>query len=483
MAGWGLSVGPAAARDNECLPLYWERDTTAWRIAVTLPSLWSFAAQPLSMPHWQAELLCPTETLSLIPTSTQIASPQSWEFLFCLDRSARTTLPSMLLRHAVAVALSCLREEDRLVLIQYHYQAEFITAISGNTAHSIRPDTFSVVPPRGLAAPLHIVQAALEYCRLTPSPRRRAILLLTEAPDEASFLVRAHDVTQTARQLRIPLVILHVGLLSNRAFWQGLATECGGAYYWVPTVDNHLPQLLGQLIRGLQRHYIIRFPSPPHKCSPLRLRFRSEPLAAATDYQYVELPPEVLEPRRTICYFAEADTSVGSEFLPLLMDLARWLRSRPGEVIELLGHTSEAEEATYGSALGLRRAQALRRRLLQLGVAPQQLRLRTVGAQQPLSYFERTPQQQLVNRRVELRWLRPDYLPYELIVATVPSEAKALQLVELWEDRGYRAYLELVRYRGKPMYQVKLWGFPTLEAANQARLAIQQRYRVAVRLW
>jgi len=474
--GCCLLVATASAGEDVALAVRMETDSAQWRAWITLPHLWSRAALPPT-PRWRIELRCPDGTTVLEPTQTMPQTVPAWEILLCLDRSALASLSPLALRRAVGALLALQRPEDRLVLVQYRYRAEFIHVFSGEVA-SAAADTLSILPAEGIAAPLHVVQAALEYCRTTPSPRHRALILLTEAPERSSFLVSAHEVVRTARQLRIPLCVLQVGLSHERSFWQALATQTGGTYGWISSPEpDLLIRRLTWLLRGLQSHYVLTFPAP-RMCPELQLRFSAEHPAAVAEYSFAELP-QTRPLQQLLCIFEPGDTAIGAASAALLADLAQWLQAHPAERIELIGYSGTTEP----EALALQRAQNVRRRLLQLGVPAHQLRLRSEGARQPLFYFERTPAHQRGNARVELRWLRPELLPYELTVATVASEAEALRTVETWETRGYSAYYEPILRRSEPAYRVKLWGFGTEEQAQAALRRIRRLYGITPTLW
>lgn len=453
-------------------------DTLQWQAWITVPHLWTLAALPPSPPAWMVELQCLTDTLRFGPVQGTVESSPPLELLLCLDRSATATLPISAVRTVLKTLAHYLRPEDRLVIIQYRYRADAIHAFAGWQAVDAI-DTMLILPALGVAAPLHILQAALEYCHQRPSSRLRALLLLTESADNASFLVSAEEVIERARQQRLPLSILHVGMTSERALWKALSSRTGGAYLWSPlAAPDILTRQLSWLVRGLQVHYCLHFPAPP-PCPGLQLSFSSEQLGTSLQYRLGDSLPQQGASSRMLCVFEPGDTAIGPETEPLLKDLAQWLRAHPQEVIELVGHCALNEAETRA----LQRVQALRRRLLRLGVAPRQLRLRSEGNRRPLVYFEQTPQHQRLNCRAELRWLRPEALPYELLAGVVSTEAQALRELELWEARGYAAYYEPILQHGEPAFRIKLWGFASEADAERARRHIQRRYGLAVQRW
>jgi len=442
------------------------------------------AALPSGLPRWYAEALCESDTPRLYPVSTAIATVPAWEFLLCIDRSETATLSASALRALLSALVRELRPNDRLVIIQYRYTAESLCAVSGSELSPSALDTIPIVPPAGVAAPLHIVQGALEYCRQNPSQRPRAIFLLTESADHASFLTTADEVARTAQNLRIPILVLHCGMLGYRSFWRTLAIRTGGVYTWLSTAEPSLViQKLVWTLRGLQTHYELSFPAP-QPCKFLQLRLQAKELEATTSLLLEE--PTIVEPlakRYTICLFEAGDTTIAPLYEPSLRDLAYWLRAHPEDTIELIGHSSQHEASRDPARLGLHRAQAVRQRLLQLGAAPAQIRIRSEGNQQPQFYFEQRLAHQRANQRLEFRWLRPSELPYEILLGTEPSEEKARRTVELWQQRGYSAYYEPILQRGEPLYRIKLWGFATLQQARHTASLLRRRHALPARPW
>ncbi len=475
----GVLVGSASTADlpQEAFLVRLQPDTLEWSAWITTPQLWTQAALPPSSPGWELTISCPAETLHLTPLSSSVEIAPPLEVVLCLDRSALATLSPSALRQILHAVAQSLRPEDRLVAIQYRYRAEAIHACTGQHALEM-VDTMEILPAAGPAAPLHILQGVAEYCRQVPSHRLRIIVLCAEAPDQASFLVSAKDLLRTARQLALPLCILHSGTLGERSLWKALAAHTGGVYLWnAAAAPELLSWQLRRLLRGLQTHYRVRFPAPV-PCSGLFLRFSSEQFTPVTYHQYpddsVPEPPQL----RTLCFFAAGDTTITDDAKPLLADLAQWLRAYPHEAVELIGHSGHTEKAA--DALAVQRARAVRRYLLQLGVSSRQLRIRSEGNRRPLSYFEQTVQQQRSNRRVEFRLLRPELLPYELTAGIAATEEHALRAVESWEARGYAAYYEPIFLNGTPAFRITLWGFATEREAERARTQIRHRYGVTV---
>jgi hypothetical protein len=113
-----------------------------------------------------------------------------------------------------------------------------------------------------------------------------------------------------------------------------------------------------------------------------------------------------------------------------------------------------------------------------MGVNPAQIRLRSVGREKPVFYFESEDWKARTNRRVELRWLDPALVPYEILAQIVSSEEDAMRLETEWNARGYDAYYEAFLINRIPVYRLKLWGFPTLQSAEKVKNELQQKYNI-----
>jgi peptidoglycan-associated lipoprotein len=58
---------------------------------------------------------------------------------------------------------------------------------------------------------------------------------------------------------------------------------------------------------------------------------------------------------------------------------AAWLNRRPGLSVTIQGHADDSESLELDRELSLRRAQAVRARLIELGVAPERIRIMAFG--------------------------------------------------------------------------------------------------------
>ncbi|KAF1046722.1 peptidoglycan-associated lipoprotein Pal [Xylophilus sp.] len=115
-----------------------------------------------------------------------------------------------------------------------------------------------------------------------------------------------------------------------------------------------------------------------------------------------EPPPvaAVPAPTQRVVYFDYDRYDVKPEYRGVVQAHADYLRGDPRRSVVLQGHTDERGGTEYNLALGQRRAEAVRRSLLLLGVSDAQVEAISYGKEKPASteHSERGWQR---NRRVE----------------------------------------------------------------------------------
>jgi len=102
-----------------------------------------------------------------------------------------------------------------------------------------------------------------------------------------------------------------------------------------------------------------------------------------------------------IVYFEYDSSTVGSQYAELIAAEARRLTANRALAVRLEGHTDERGSREYNIALGERRAQAVRRALLLLGVAESQVQTVSLGEER-LAMEGGTEEAHARNRRVEI---------------------------------------------------------------------------------
>jgi peptidoglycan-associated lipoprotein len=100
-------------------------------------------------------------------------------------------------------------------------------------------------------------------------------------------------------------------------------------------------------------------------------------------------------------YFHLDSWSIPEDGRQALSAAADWLRDHPEEIMTIEGHCDERGTAAYNLVLGEKRANSVRRYLIDLGIKPDKLRVVTYGKERPFcrEHDERCYQQ---NRRSHL---------------------------------------------------------------------------------
>ena len=75
-----------------------------------------------------------------------------------------------------------------------------------------------------------------------------------------------------------------------------------------------------------------------------------------------------------LCSFSYDSSILSSEAQQILENNIQWMRKNPSTIIEVEGHCDIRGSVEYNLALGERRAQSVRRFLIQSGISPNQIR-------------------------------------------------------------------------------------------------------------
>ncbi len=108
-----------------------------------------------------------------------------------------------------------------------------------------------------------------------------------------------------------------------------------------------------------------------------------------------------LRPRAFLLYFELGSDSLSAESAQLLPEIVATARSRPGADLSIIGHTDTTGDARANYELGLRRADLVLSALVQAGIDPSQVEVKSHGEADPLvSTPDDTAEAR--NRRVEV---------------------------------------------------------------------------------
>ena len=88
--------------------------------------------------------------------------------------------------------------------------------------------------------------------------------------------------------------------------------------------------------------------------------------------------------QKTHVYFDTDKSAIKSEAVPALQDQAEWMKSHPGTAVVVAGHCDERGTREYNLGLGERRANAIKARLVSMGVEAGRITTVSYGKDKPL---------------------------------------------------------------------------------------------------
>lgn len=155
----------------------------------------------------------------------------------------------------------------------------------------------------------------------------------------------------------------------------------------------------------------VRFDAPGYRSAAFE--FGIPPVVGTTQWVYVELVPEVGEKRVVVTRseivildrinFQSGSDRLAKESLPVVDGIAAVLVERPDvQKVVIAGHTDNVGRPAANLTLSTKRAEAVRRRLIEKGVAPERLDAVGFGDRRPIA-DNATAAGKAENRRVEFR--------------------------------------------------------------------------------
>ncbi|MCU0426035.1 MAG: OmpA family protein [Candidatus Kapabacteria bacterium] len=319
--------------------------------------------------------------------------------------------------------------------------------------------------------------------------RHKALVLISGGKDDASILYTMHDVMRSAKEFGVVIYTIAIGSNADTYTLRQMAEFTGGRFYAVnDDAMKDLPRVLKEISLSYKAFYELVFSSGTKVQAHSAVIDATLSFKTSDNRTLSETKPFALSEKNVYSTHQIVATFAPNSFQPdalydqQVSSLAQVLKDNPEKVIELVGHTDMQGNDGINRNFALRRAQAVKSRLVSLGANTMQIRLRSVGREKPVYYFESEEWQSRVNRRVELRWLDPTLVPYEILAEAVASEEEAMRLEAQWSARGYDAYYDAFLINRIPAYRLKLWGFATLESAEKTKNLLQQQYRLPLKV-
>ncbi len=311
---------------------------------------------------------------------------------------------------------------------------------------------------------------------------QKLLVLVAFNDDNNSIFYELDDVTHYARNNEIPVYVIAVGNDIDSYSLKYLTAFTGGRYYSLSDDElGEIGSILNEIAFSQRAYYEFKLPLVALKAEDCE-KLRSEIVFHLSEQKHSDIFRVVVKedyhpPRsQVVATFGYKDTTVNRRFHRDLNILAELLYENPDFKIELIGHSGIEGSWDENSLLSGLRAQAIKDLLLDNRVDSEQVKVTAAGSSKPLYYLEQDEWQKEMNRRVEIRWLDPALLPYEIIADNFDTEEEALTNVEKWEKRGFRSYYERYLKNNIPLYLVKIWGYPTVEEAEKEVKKLGRKY-------
>jgi outer membrane protein OmpA-like peptidoglycan-associated protein len=324
--------------------------------------------------------------------------------------------------------------------------------------------------------------ATLQTLSSMASGNKPILILIAYSTDNSSLVYDRNDLVDLAVSRGIPIYIIGVGNAVDTYSLKYVSDYTGGRYYGIEDSNLFdLTKVLNEIVfansTSCELSLVMPGTVPPDtKYSNLILSHTTATPRILDTLKIPKVKEQQFFRYQAVASFEQRDTVLSRDFDETISTLARVLVENPDKTVELIGNSSIEGNEEQSRQIALRRAQEVRRKLIDLGANPASVRVRSDGSSNPIYYLQNSFWAQYYNRRVELRWLLPELLPFEIITGIKDSESDALRQVEEWENIGYRSYYDRILQNNNAVYRVKIWGFKTQKDAEDTAKRLSQRF-------
>lgn len=314
----------------------------------------------------------------------------------------------------------------------------------------------------------------------------KVLVSIVFGADNSSIIYDLKDLADISRKYKIPVYVIGVGNALETYALKYLCNVSGGKFYYLSDDKQHqVVDILNEILVSQKTYYAFNFDFPQSlNCNmlPTNISWESGSKLLKDNITLYRNAEEKYSKYQSLAAFDEGESSISPVFDIHIKEFAEVLKNNPSFAIQLIGHSGIEGGEKTAYELGMKRAQEVRRKLLDFGVAPSQIRVRSEGSSLPVYYMQEAGWQKYYNRRVDVRWLDPDLLPFEIIAGQMETEKAALNVVEEWESRGLNAYYQRYLKNNDPNYRIKIWGFRTKESAELTARRIEYDYKIKVEI-
>ncbi len=362
------------------------------------------------------------------------------------------------------------------------FNQDYLDIFDFKTIKDISNEDFKVEKNDGLNAIFKNAYKALAEMQFVRNSENKALILVTYSPNNAATIYNAKDLVSLARELSIPIYVISIGNAIDTYSMKYISYGTGGKFYNIDAADmKDISDIINEIEFAQNAYYKISVPKPVETdCEfytlELKLNFNDNIIE---DYgNYISNPTWFGNSHQSIAIFNYKNTELDPQYLSLITSITRVLKDNPQYSIELIGHSSiEDGKEENNIKISSDRVENIRTVFLEKGVPDYQIKSNSLGSAKPIYFLPSTEWQQHYNRRVEVRWIKPGDLPFEIIAQEYWTEEEAQKQVNEWQAKGFRSYFERYLVNNRPAYKVKLWGFESKDQALSEAKKLKASYK------
>lgn len=399
-------------------------------------------------------------------------------FYFIIENSFTAQFAESVINQLRSALLSFTTNELITIYFVNHAINKFVESADPNTASFLLSS--SNISPRGLNSTANGLVEVLDniYNNTSQNKQEPVIVLCNFSGDNSSITYTLSDAAKIARKEKAPIYSIGIGLDAKSYQLSPLSNSTNAKDYII--AQNEIDEV-GKIIReiyfsqknGYKASVQILGNIENYKVLNLNVSTHNGENFVEDKINFYPKAPEIYVPFQILSLFDHLSSDLPKEYITKINELSELLKDNPDAQVELIGYSNfETLDDESDNKLALDRTYSIKQKLLQNGVGVSQVSTKTKGNLNPLYYFPKVEWQVAVNRRVEIRWLDPSLLPFEILAQTAVSESEANKYVNEWEKLGYRSYYQRNVTRNQDVvYRVKIWGFATQsEAENTIRI-------------
>lgn len=404
------------------------------------------------------------------------------DLAICVDNSAAAEQNRELIK-VIQETLPELPDDNRIMMSYYNHGYERLFALQNLGTRNIKFNINAIPKPSGLNSSYMAMDKALNDLNSIVSPNKKALIMVIYGTDNSSILFNFNDLVNTANRHKIPIYTIAVGTGINSFALKYISSVSGGKYYELTNENvDQLKDIIKEVTFAQKGYY--EFKIPLNSLNEEECRKQRSELIFDTGINTVSdivrlFRVETKMPKlpKSLTAFDRKGTDIDTLYIKNIDKITKILFDNPEYKVELIGHSGIEGSDKDNNDLATRRAQKVRNYMLEKGVDSEQISTRSAGSNKPLYFMQQTDWQELYNRRVEIKWMNPEDKPFEIVCGKADNEEDALSYVDKWEGMGYNCYYERYLNKNIPVYIVKLWGYSTLEQAEEIADILKNKFK------